>query len=124
MTATANSEPIPTTSEHPIRIAVDSAELSTILAALRYYQQEGLGDPDNRPEAIHDIATDGGENISLDAHGIDTLCERINCVGVQDDDSAAIYDVPDDDVERGLRNPWDHTDDHEEEEEEEEEEED
>jgi hypothetical protein len=39
-------------------ISVDPTELATILAALRYYQQEG--------------------QISLDAAGIDTLCERIN----------------------------------------------
>ena len=51
--------------------------MSTILAALRFYQSKGLGDPDNRPLDIHDIATDG-DCISLDEHGIDDLCEAIN----------------------------------------------
>lgn len=53
-------------------------ELSTILAALRFYQENGQGDPANRSDDIHDIATDGGEITSLDDAGIDVLCERIN----------------------------------------------
>lgn len=53
-------------------------ELATILAALRYYQAQGLGDPFNRPDDIHEIATDNGELISLDATGIDALCDRLN----------------------------------------------
>ena len=59
-------------------ISVDPAELATILAALRFYQQEGQGEPSNRSDDIHVIATDGDAQISLDAAGIDTLCERIN----------------------------------------------
>lgn len=55
------------------------ADLATILAALRFYQQAGQGDPDNRSDDIHEIATNGGEVMSsLDADGIDDLCERIN----------------------------------------------
>jgi hypothetical protein len=73
--------------EYPIKIAVDSAELATILAALRYYQQEGCGDPNYRSDAIHEIATDGGNETSLDSDGIDSLCERINTSGSYDDDS-------------------------------------
>ena len=53
-------------------------QLATVLAALRYYQQQGLGDPDLRPDAIHDIATDHGQVVSLDAEGIDELCEALN----------------------------------------------
>lgn len=54
------------------------AEKATILAALRYYQSKGLGDPDNRTQEIHDIATDLGNETSLDDSGIDELCERLN----------------------------------------------
>lgn len=59
-------------------ISVDSAEHATLLAALRYYQQNGQGEPSSRCEAIHAIATDGDVRISLDTAGIDALCERIN----------------------------------------------
>ncbi len=51
---------------------------NTILAALRFYQAQGMGDPANRADDIHDIATNGDEDISLDAAGIDQLCEDIN----------------------------------------------
>lgn len=59
-------------------ISADAAELATILAALRFYQRAGQGDPANRSDDIHLIATDGDSQISLDAEGIDALCERIN----------------------------------------------
>jgi len=59
-------------------ISVDTAELATILAALRFYQMEGQGEPTNRSDDIHLIATDGDSQISLDAEGIDALCERLN----------------------------------------------
>lgn len=61
-----------------IILAVDSAEHATLLAALRYYQQHDQGEPSNRSDDIHDIATDGDVQISLDAAGIDVLCEKIN----------------------------------------------
>ena len=57
---------------------LDDTDQATILAALRYYQAGGQGEPDNRKHDIHDIATCGGDVISLDAEGIDDLCERIN----------------------------------------------
>lgn len=53
-------------------------EHATILAALRYYQERGQGDPNNRSDAIHDIATSGGDITSLDDDGIDDLCELLN----------------------------------------------
>ncbi len=59
-------------------ITITDQDLHTILAALRHYQWDGLGDPTYRCNAIHDIATDGGDQISLDDEGIDDLCERIN----------------------------------------------
>jgi|TARA_B100001057_G_C22114326_1_gene668219 hypothetical protein len=59
-------------------IEVDNAERNTILAALRFYQQQGMGEPFNRSDEIHDIASDCGNDTSLDDAGIDDLCERIN----------------------------------------------
>jgi hypothetical protein len=51
---------------------------ATILAALRYYQRAGQGEPNNRSDDIHQIATDDGETVSLDAVAIDRLCEDLN----------------------------------------------
>jgi len=60
-------------------LSVDDTDKATILAALRYYQQNGQGDPANRSDAIHDIATNCDQIMaSLDTKGIDELCERIN----------------------------------------------
>ena len=71
-------------------LCIDAAERATILAALRYYQQQGQGDPSNRSDEIHDIATDGDNQISLDEEGIDVLCEKVNygeapliCIGLK-----------------------------------------
>jgi len=58
--------------------ALSGQDHATILAALRFYQEKGMGDPANRSEAIHEIATCGDTEISLDADGIDGLCESIN----------------------------------------------
>jgi hypothetical protein len=54
-------------------------ETATILAALRFYQQKGLGDPQYRPLDIHEIASDNDDVISLDEDDIDELCEKLNC---------------------------------------------
>lgn len=51
---------------------------NTILAALRFYQKEGMGEPANRSDAIHDLAPNGDQDISMDEEGIDDLCERVN----------------------------------------------
>ena len=59
-------------------IAVDLAEESTILAALRFYQQAGMGNSVNRSPAIDEIATNSGTYVALDDAGIDELCENIN----------------------------------------------
>lgn len=61
-----------------IDLTITDQEHATILAALRFYQEKGQGDPDNRSDMIHDIATNGDAVISLDDEGIDELCERIN----------------------------------------------
>lgn len=51
---------------------------ATILAALRWYQACGMGDPDSRPDWLHDIAWANGDTTSLDDEGIDELCYEIN----------------------------------------------
>lgn len=68
-----------------MKIEISSTELATILAALRFYQEQGMGDPFNRSNDIHEIAHDGGEVISLDDEGIDELCERLNTTGERDE---------------------------------------
>lgn len=66
-------------SAKPVPLVIGYREdRNTILAALRSYQERGMGEPDNRSDAIHDIATNGGEDISYDAGDIDDLCERVN----------------------------------------------
>lgn len=61
------------------KFEVSEAEHATILAALRFYQSYGCGEPCNRPADIHEIATNGGQVMSsLDDAGIDELCQRIN----------------------------------------------
>jgi hypothetical protein len=58
---------------------LNDAEHATIIAALRFYQQHGQGDPFQRADDIHELATNGGEVMSsLDDEGIDALCERLN----------------------------------------------
>jgi hypothetical protein len=61
-----------------IKRNLSSPDLNTILAALRYWQKNGMGEPANRSDELHDIATNGGEDISLDDSGIDDLCARLN----------------------------------------------
>lgn len=66
------------TEQGPTDTALNQTERATILAALRFYQESGMGDPTNRSEEIHAIATNNDELTSLDDEGIDDLCERIN----------------------------------------------
>lgn len=58
-------------------ILIDGQQHATVLAALRFYQQAGMGEPSNRSDAIHDIATNMDEVISLDEAGIDDLVELL-----------------------------------------------
>lgn len=60
-----------------ITINIDAAQRATILAALLNYQENGMGDPENRPLHIHACATALDEQISLDEHGIADLFARI-----------------------------------------------
>jgi len=62
---------------------MNSQDRNTILAALRVYQECGYGEPCNRPLGIHEIATDGGDETSLNDDGIDDLCGRLNVVECQ-----------------------------------------
>jgi len=58
---------------------VDRRELATILAALRFHQDENLRNgPDIPDEAIKDIATDCGSLKPLSFNGVNRLCKRIN----------------------------------------------
>jgi len=60
-------------------LVVDRCELATILAALRFYQDENLrSGSDVSRKAIKDIATDCGSLRPLNFNGVDRLCERIN----------------------------------------------
>ena len=68
-----------------------SRELSTILAALRYWQSEGCN-----PAAPHvgllparEIASNAGAYYPLSAAEIDALCERLNVA--PDDDAPLIF---------------------------------
>lgn len=57
---------------------LDSRQLATVLAALRFYQEGGQSYPANRSDAINDIATHGDNLASLDLEEIDALCVRLN----------------------------------------------
>jgi hypothetical protein len=56
-------------------ITLGSRELATVLAALRYWQREGL----MSAGAEQDIATEGGAFRALPSYKIDDLCGRLNC---------------------------------------------
>ena len=56
-------------------------ELATILAALRYWQREGLTSGGSEI----DVATDNGIIDELDRGEIDDLCERLNTSDASDE---------------------------------------
>jgi len=62
-------------------LTVSEQELATILAALRFYQRCGQGDPANRSDEIHEIATNCDSVTSLNESDIDELCLKINWEG-------------------------------------------
>jgi len=64
--------------EEPVLVIGTREDRNTILAALRFYQQRGMGESANRSDVIHDVATNGEEEISYDSGDIDDLCERVN----------------------------------------------
>lgn len=59
---------------------LDIRELSTVLAALRFYQaaMDEAGHGQGIPSDIVDIADNLGQVEPLDADEIDTLCEKLN----------------------------------------------
>ena len=58
---------------------VDRRELATILAALRFHQDENLQNRSDIPdEVIKDIASDGGSLKPLGFNDVSRLCEKIN----------------------------------------------
>ena len=60
-------------------LVVYRRELATILAALRFHQDENLQNRCDIPdEAIKDIASDGGSLKPLDLKAVNRLCEKIN----------------------------------------------
>jgi len=61
-------------------VRFDERQLATILAALRFHQDENLqGKPVIPDEVINEIATDCGKFVPLGFNEIDALCERLNC---------------------------------------------
>lgn len=58
-------------------ILFEHQEIATIIAALRYYQENNQGFPGARSAMIHEIATDGGTTTSLDEEGIDELVDKM-----------------------------------------------
>lgn len=50
----------------------------TIRVSLRYYQQQGQGEPANRSSWTQDLASDLGQVSPLYVREIDELCQRIN----------------------------------------------
>ena len=60
-------------------LVVDRRELATILAALRFHQDENLRDSCDIPdEVIKGIATDSDSLKPLDSKDVNRLCEKIN----------------------------------------------
>lgn len=58
-------------------MTLTNQERFTILAALRFYELHQQGDPNNRTDEIHDLATGDDTEISLDQPGIAELFNRI-----------------------------------------------
>jgi hypothetical protein len=62
-----------------ITVVVDERELATILAALRFHQDENLQGCSDIPDlVIREIATNCGSLKSLNFEEVGKLCERIN----------------------------------------------
>ena len=62
-----------------IALRITRRELATILAALRFHQDENLqGSPDIPDQFIKEIATDGGLFKPLSSEEVGRLCERLN----------------------------------------------
>jgi hypothetical protein len=63
--------------EELVTLQVTEAQRDTILAALRLWKNDLVGEsPDNA--MLDDIATNGGQHEKLDDEAVDVLCEAIN----------------------------------------------
>jgi hypothetical protein len=56
----------------------DAQDMLTILAALAYYHEMGMGEPKNQFDHIHAIASNNDEDVSMDTTGIENLMRRLN----------------------------------------------
>lgn len=68
------------TQQAPAHFTGSSEERSTIIAALRFWQEKGMGEPSLRSDEMHDLATNGDTLTSLCDEDIDALVELLNCV--------------------------------------------
>ena len=66
-----------------LRDQLNEDERNTVLAALRWYQHSGMGNPVNRPVWLQDIVCSPAGTWLCD-NGIDALCERLNRSGEVD----------------------------------------
>lgn len=60
-----------------VNVTLKRDEVAAILAALRYYQINGQHHCWNREDEIDRLATNDGDNRSLDSDGIDDLINRL-----------------------------------------------
>ena len=78
-----------------ITLRVNRRELATILAALRFHQDENLQAGRDVPDQfIKEIATDGGLVRPLDFREIGKLCERLNTDEGQPADKGLMIEPP------------------------------
>ena len=61
---------------------LDAQHVATIRAALMFYNDKGQGDPANRSDWVHDLATDGDNQTSMDEQGINELYQYFTLGGV------------------------------------------
>lgn len=59
------------------KVPLSSQDLNTLRAALRFYDDAGMGEPALRSDEIHEIATNNDEDISLDSAAIEDLFARL-----------------------------------------------
>jgi hypothetical protein len=78
-----------------ITLRITRRELATILAALRFHQDENLqGSPAIPDQFIKDIATDGGLFKPLNFKEVGKLCERLNTDDDQPATKGLVIDPP------------------------------
>ena len=56
---------------------LDDQETATVLAALAHYLATGQGEPSNRTDAVHCLATASDDVVSLDSEGVEALAVRV-----------------------------------------------